>query len=52
MREDAVRGSLKAGKLADMVVIDRNIVENDPEDVRNMQVQMTIVDGRIVFERE
>ncbi len=52
MREDAVRGSLKAGKLADIVVIDRNIVENDPADVRNMQVQMTIVDGRIVFERE
>ena len=52
MREDSVRGSLKAGKLADLVVIDRNIVENDPCDVLNMQVQMTIVDGRITHVRQ
>jgi predicted amidohydrolase YtcJ len=51
MREDNLRGSLKAGKLADVTVIDRNIVENDPEDVLNMQVMVTIVDGRIVFNR-
>jgi predicted amidohydrolase YtcJ len=51
MREDDVRGTLKAGKLADIVVIDRNIVTNDPHDVLNMKVMMTIVDGRIVFER-
>jgi predicted amidohydrolase YtcJ len=52
MREDHVRGSLKAGKLADIVVLDRNIVENDPKDVLNMKVKMTIVDGRIVFQSE
>jgi predicted amidohydrolase YtcJ len=51
MREDNLRGTLKAGKLADITVIDRNIVKNDPEDVLNMQIVMTIVDGRIVFER-
>ncbi|MFC2165779.1 amidohydrolase [Acidobacteriota bacterium] len=49
MREDEVRGSLKVGKLADIVVIDRNIVKNDPNDVLNMKVMMTIVDGQIVF---
>ena len=51
MREDNVRGSLKPGKLADITVIDRNIVRNDPTDVLNMHVLMTIVDGRIVFSR-
>ena len=51
MREDEIRGTLKAGKLADITVIDRNIVKNDPEDVLNMQIMMTIVDGRIVFNR-
>jgi len=50
MREDEIRGSLKAGKLADITVIDRNIVKNDPEDVLNMKIVMTIVDGRIVFD--
>jgi len=51
MREDSVRGSLNAGKLADIVVLDRNIVKNDPNDVLNMNVLMTIVDGRIVFRK-
>ncbi|GEM_PF-729655 len=51
MKEDKIRGSLKAGKLADITVIDRNIVQNDPEDVLNMKIIMTIVDGRIVYER-
>ncbi len=52
MQEDKIRGSLKAGKLADITVIDRNIVQNDPEDVLNMKIIMTIVDGRIVYERK
>ena len=52
MREDSVRGTLKAGKLADLVVIDRNIVKNDPRDVLNMNVLMTIVDGRIVYKKK
>jgi predicted amidohydrolase YtcJ len=51
MREDEVRGSLAAGKLADLTVIDRNIVKNDPEDVLNMNIMMTIVDGQIVYRK-
>ena len=50
MREDQVRGSIKPGKLADITIVDRNII-NDPDDVLNMVVEMTIVDGRIVYER-
>lgn len=51
-REDDIRGSLKVGKLADITVIDRNIVKNDPEDILNMNIMMTIVDGKIVFEKK
>lgn len=50
-REENIRGSLKVGKLADITVLDRNIVENPPEDVLNMQVVMTIVNGRIVYQK-
>jgi hypothetical protein len=49
--EADVRGSLKAGKLADITVCDRNLLEIDPEEILDMNVEMTIVDGRIVFER-
>jgi predicted amidohydrolase YtcJ len=46
-----VKGSLKAGKLADITVCDRNLLKIDPKDILNMNVDMTIVDGKVVFER-
>jgi predicted amidohydrolase YtcJ len=49
-QEDS-RGSLKAGKLADITVCDRNLLEIDPEEILDMNVEMTIVDGKVVFER-
>ena len=51
LREDSIRGSIKTGKLADITIIDRNIIKNDPEDILNMDVLMTIVDGKVVFEK-
>jgi len=49
--EDDVRGSLKAGKLADIAVCDSNLIRMDPKNILKMQVDLTIVDGTIVFER-
>ncbi|MFH1574069.1 MAG: amidohydrolase family protein, partial [Acidobacteriota bacterium] len=45
-----VRGSLKAGKLADIAVLDRNLLKIDPRDILRTNVQLTIVDGRIVYD--
>jgi predicted amidohydrolase YtcJ len=45
------RGSIVAGKLADFTVCDRNLLEIDPRDILEMNVDMTIVDGKVVFER-
>jgi predicted amidohydrolase YtcJ len=49
--EGDIRGSLKPGKLADITVCDLNLMEIDPADILDMNVEMTIVDGEIVFER-
>jgi len=49
--EDDIRGSIKAGKLADITVCDLNLMEIDPSDILKMNVDMTIIDGKIVFER-
>ncbi|MGM0669970.1 MAG: amidohydrolase [Gemmatimonadota bacterium] len=50
--EGDIRGSLKAGKLADITVCDRNLLEIDPSEILDMNVDMTIVDGEIVFQRD
>ncbi len=48
-QQDAL-GSLTPGKLADMVVLDRDIFNVDPMDIAQTQVEMTIFDGRIVYQ--
>lgn len=49
--EGDIRGSLKAGKVADIAVLDQNLLEIDPRDILKTEVEMTIVDGEIVFQR-
>ncbi|MCP4897063.1 MAG: amidohydrolase [bacterium] len=50
--EDDIRGSLKEGKLADITVVDRNLLEIDPSTILDMEIEMTIVDGKVVFEND
>lgn len=50
--DDDIRGSLKEGKLADITVCDINLMEIEPSQIMDMNVEMTIVDGRIVYERK
>lgn len=47
--EDDIRGSLEPGKLADITVFDRNLLEIPEDDILNVEVEYTIVDGKIVF---
>jgi predicted amidohydrolase YtcJ len=46
------KGSLEPGKLADMVLLDRDILTVDSLDIINTRVLMTIVGGEVVYERE
>ncbi|MBW1979175.1 MAG: amidohydrolase [Deltaproteobacteria bacterium] len=45
-------GSITPGKYADMVVLDKNIYTIDPMEIIETKVDITIFDGRIVFQRE
>lgn len=51
MHDDASRGSLAAGKAADLVVLDKNLFEAAPLEIHSVQVDMTLVAGKVVFER-
>jgi predicted amidohydrolase YtcJ len=42
-------GSLNVGKLADLVVIDKDIFKMPAKDINNARVQMTVLEGREIF---
>ncbi|MBN2336830.1 amidohydrolase family protein, partial [Candidatus Bathyarchaeota archaeon] len=49
--DEGVKGSIEPGKLADLVVVDRDPLTIDPEDLKNIETIMTVVDGRVVYRR-
>lgn len=48
-REDKL-GTIEPGKLADLVVLDRDYMTVPAEEIRDIRPVMTMVDGRIVFD--
>jgi predicted amidohydrolase YtcJ len=50
--EEQIKGSLESGKLADIVVLDSNLFELDPPQLKDARVVYTIVGGEVVFEAE
>jgi predicted amidohydrolase YtcJ len=49
--EEKNKGTLTAGKLADLVILDRNPMKVDPKDIIRINVMETIKEGRTVFKR-
>ena len=50
--EQATKGSIKEGKLADLVVLSDNPVTIDPKDINKIQVLETIKEGKSVWNRK
>ena len=50
-QEDKV-GSIEVGKMADMVVLSKNIFEIKPEEIKNVKNEMTIFNGEIIYKAE
>ena len=50
--QEDIRGSIEVGKLADMVVLDQDILSCDVEAIRDLQVRQTYIGGELVFENE
>jgi predicted amidohydrolase YtcJ len=49
---EKTEGSLETGKVADVIMIDRNIFEVDPHTIDQTKVVLTIVGGKIVYEAQ
>jgi predicted amidohydrolase YtcJ len=50
LRQEQDTGSLEVGKLADMIVLDRNFFTIPAEDIANIKVLQTVVGGKIVYQ--
>ena len=51
-RREETEGSLETGKLADVIIVDHNLLEIDPQNIHETKVVFTIVGGKIVYEAE
>ena len=49
--EEDTKGTLEAGKLADLVILDKNPLKIPPEEIINIQVMETIKQGNTIFKR-
>jgi predicted amidohydrolase YtcJ len=49
--EEKIKGTIEAGKLADMVVLSDDILSIDPAAIGNVKVAMTVFDGKVIFRR-
>ncbi|MFJ7178609.1 amidohydrolase [Streptomyces massasporeus] len=48
---DDFKGTLAPGLAADLCVLDRPLLDLDPHEITQVQVDLTVFDGRVVFER-
>lgn len=49
--EENIKGYIKENYLADFVILDQNIFEVDPYEIKNIQVLETYVDGKCVYKK-
>ena len=49
--EEDLKGTLETGKLADLVVLEEDILTCEPERIRDMGVALTMVGGSVVFRK-
>ena len=49
-REEAIKGSITAGKLADFVVLAEDPHTVDPEKIKDIQIVRTIIGGKPAYE--
>lgn len=48
--EEHIKGTLEVGKLADFILIDRNLMEIPPTEIKDAKVKMTVTGGKIVYD--
>ena len=50
--EENIKGSLEKGKYADLVILDKNPLEVNSSEIKNIQVLETIKQGKVIFKKQ
>ena len=50
--EENIKGSLEIGKLADFIILSDDIFNIDPMDIKDIEVEMTVINGEIRYRKE
>ncbi|PIC77057.1 amidohydrolase [Sporosarcina sp. P19] len=50
--DETQKGSIEVGKLADLVVLDQSILSAEIASLKEIKVEMTMIDGRIEYEKQ
>lgn len=50
--EEQSKGSIEIGKLADLVVLNESLLAVEKEEIKDLHVDMTMIDGEILFEKK
>jgi len=51
MFDEGRKGTLEAGKLADLAVLSADIMSIPDDQIRDIKADMTMVGGKVVFQR-
>ena len=50
--EEKVKGTLEVGKLADLIVIDRDVLTCKADEIKETKVLLTVIGGKVVHEKK
>ena len=50
--EENLKGTIKEGKLADFVVLDKDVFQVDPLTIKDIKVLRTYLGGKLVYARD
>ena len=51
-REEGTKGTVEAGRLADLVVLSNDLLTVSPDRILTTKVVLTVLGGRVVYERD